>query len=454
MTVEDSKRNGAAMKTETTGPNFRLLTAWGASEWESYARGFLAARGIFDPAGGLWLGAVLAGMAPDLKQADPVHRRLESIQAMVAHRFAERDADQDSDDEGHVSGGHAVEWTDVTSDGSPGPRWLKLLSLCTWVYGAPHHGRRLQYPAIPEVIVEPLAALLGGRGSVGADGKIRVNGEVVGAFASDRTLAEALGTVAAHRILRFVVGRAWVNAVERLDLPDEVVVERGWLGLAQYLGLESRSGAQDIQRAGEALGALTLATPLGREKLLDVRKTKRGNVTTLTLVAKGPLAVGYTGRLRKAKKPDRLLVPLRPDVPVLTRQRSSHAQQLSFEMTLLREFRLRLRDRSVEVPLRFGGWNPRLFSVLSDSTIDAAAGTAGLSRKNLDAVLALWRGPGDAGGWIARVRPNAETHVLHGTSELMESFMLRGLRLTLRGQAMAARSTRARAAARRGARPE
>lgn len=425
------------------------MSAWSTIDWESYARGFLARRYVLDPAGGIWLGIALSRMAPQFIKASAGQRTREKVLSKVASSFAERDSDEDADGDNEPRKGPSLHESDFAQGDVPGPAWLHDLSVCLWAWGAPHMGRRLQYPAIPEVVVEPLAAILAGRGEVGANGQIRVNGEAVGEFTSDRKFAAALGTVAAHRVLRFVVSRAWVRAVERIESPDEVVVLGGWSGLAHALGLESRSAAQDLQRAGEALAALKLSTPLGSEKLLRVRQSRRDTVTTLTLVATGPLAVDYTGRLRKAKKPDRLLVPLRPEIPVLTPQRSRHAQQLSFEMALLREFRLRVSDKPLVPPLRFGGGKDYcVFAELSDVAIGAAAETAGLSPRNVEAVLRMWRAPGDRGGWIARTSPGADSHVLLGTSEFMEAFMVTGWQMKSRGHVLGARSAKARAAGR------
>lgn len=393
-------------------PIEKKIARWKESEFEAYARRWMMETlGFVDDATALLLGSRLSSLAPRLALSNQGRSIPTDVRALL----------EAEDSMAPILRTPAIQQLCAPPrPQSLGPAWLVELAATLYVSD---ERDRLQYPAIPEVIAADLALILAGRSQ--PDGTlIRIDGNIVGDLAGGGDLPKlhaSLGTVAAHRVLRFLVAKVWVNAVRRTPVPDQLIIDGAWRGLAARLGFVSRSFAQDLQRAGEALASLVLYTPLGPEHLVRIHVAKTGTKPTLTLDAVGPLALGYTVRLRDAHKKHRKLVPLRAGLPALTGHRRSHAQQLSFEMLFLRQFRLRARFEEKEDAVAVVAEIPR-------SVVQSEATKAGLSTPNRKATRAVWQGEG---GWLVR---DKATYTFCGNALPMEGYLAEGLEMTETGR--------------------
>jgi hypothetical protein len=230
---------------------------------------------------------------------------------------------------------------------------------------------QVKCPALPNLIVEPLARALSGGAIVGDDGGaliVKVGrdrvGRLVPGLADHARLREraerGFGSLAAHRLLRFLLARAWERtAIDQAADAHIVRVDEGWSGVARALGLEGRKGANAVQAAGEALASLRLDGDLDGQLLrIESRRTRGAGdsmTTTVSLELLGALRPGFVHTMRRMSL-DRRLVPLPHVVGPLTSGTKTQAAQSSFQMLFLRELHLRARDfdeeRCVQIPRR------------------------------------------------------------------------------------------------------
>lgn len=419
--------------------DYSELPRWGTSEFDHYAALWLRqTRGVTDAAAAIWLGRLLEEQLPRVLQnpQDWIDPLVDALSAGVL---------RDQPEERIAEVYEAI----AEADEGPGPRGLVAVSAALWAAGNLAALHAHQYPSIPVSIAERLAVILAGQARLQvASGDLSIGHDVVAKLVGTTALGrsyEELATTSAHRIVRFVVGGVWLNSLSGIRPADDVVVRGGWRGLASRLGLTSRSAAQDLKRAGEALQALSLQTPFGFERVLDATTVRIGDDVTLRLRARGPLAIGYVLKLPSGAR-TRALVPLRPRLPPLTGHRTSHSQQIAFEMLVLREARLRA-VRSESGVLRFGkGPRPRVVFDLPDDVLAHLAQQSGLSRQNARATLEAWRTSPDA--WLVRGSPGSPLHFLHGSAALMEPLISQAVDMSERGRerALKAKKRRARAA--------
>lgn len=168
-------------------------------------------------------------------------------------------------------------------------------------------------------------------------------------------LANDIATLAAHRLLRFVVSESWFQG-KGGELPN-IRVDGGYRGLARRLGLRSQKAAVKLKAAGVALSHLVVAMPTGGERLVSIQEHVVGRSSRLELKPLGVLAPHYIKTVKASGKRSRALVPLPPEMPTTTSTKTA-ARQASFHLLLLLHLRrqaLELRDhRSLDLSTWIG----------------------------------------------------------------------------------------------------
>ncbi|MBW2255346.1 MAG: hypothetical protein JRI25_12200 [Deltaproteobacteria bacterium] len=154
-------------------------------------------------------------------------------------------------------------------------------------------------------------------------------------------------SLAAHRILRLLVGQGYRQKyIEKVADPRVVDILGGFRGLAQTLGVPSRSAARDLeaalttmQRVHLELGSIAVGGLLTWTEL----RAAPGRPARLRIVLGDPLLPGFVSDLPKGTKSareQRRLVPFPEALPPLVGRPNEHAAQAALQVAVLREMRV------------------------------------------------------------------------------------------------------------------
>lgn len=253
-------------------------------------------------------------------------------------------------------------------------------------------------PAIPSLVVAPLARALSGSADVRDDRGLRIvvaGRERIATLEptelSKEAALRALSSVHAHRLLRFLVARVWEqNVIDRKPDAAIVRVREGWSGLAAAVGVHGRRGANALKQTGEVLAALRLdgdaPGPLMRIDSHRVRNREGAHSTMLAIEVIGALTPGYVYGLRGTGL-DSKLIPLPHVVGPLTKGTKTHAAQCSLQMLFLQELHIRARE-----------FDERRFVVLPPTRLEELGREVGLSAEGVGSCVDAWV----AGGFVQR----------------------------------------------------
>lgn len=157
---------------------------------------------------------------------------------------------------------------------------------------------------------------------------------------------EALGTLAAQRLLRFVI---WGGYQKRFIHQDpnyaELWIEGGWKALAEEFGQKAGKATQEIRDAAYALDAISIDTPTGMGRIFAVHEHKPGpgRPARIEMHLLGPLRPGYVAdelsSHRKAENKRIVPVPMPNRLPPMAGREQDWASQAQMQLLALRELR-------------------------------------------------------------------------------------------------------------------
>lgn len=280
-------------------------------------------------------------------------------------------------------------------------------------------------PAIPHVVIEPLAAVLSGavRPFRSGDGwslhDVRGD-EIARTFAPDlEEFLKHASSAAAHALVRYAVVETWRARLLGEPAHERIDVAGGWQALAERMGRTSGSSANRLRAAAMALKGLSLQTPFGFRRVLDVSETTAGGRRHVVVTPIGPLAHGFVSKLKAANKPDRRLVPIAEtrSAPKL------EAKALALELLLLAELKIHGR-RVVD-----DEGQARFLVSLTDSTVATLGKYVGLEGGTVRRVVSELEGPG---GFLERADGN--DFRLRSTRQFAEEMLLQGEEQESRGR--------------------
>lgn len=257
-----------------------------------------------------------------------------------------------------------AEWVKTNRAHPPSPFALALCAVL-WrdVVRPERERRRNRPPALQVDLLECLARghTPGGRVEAGPDGPVLVDqaGEVVvpvrraeplpvpvadldALDALTRRGAKALGSLDAHRLLRWMVCEGWERAMADARDARHLVVEGGWAELARIIGASDK-GRKQLPAIVAAMAHLWWHLPDGSAgNLLSYRATpargQRGGRVVLTLG--DALLPGYAHGLPRGHT---ALVPV-VDLPPLVGRARDHGAQATQQLYVLAELRKGARE--------------------------------------------------------------------------------------------------------------
>lgn len=213
--------------------------------------------------------------------------------------------------------------------------WHLLQAAHAAAANSEHH-----HPAVPRFITEAFAAISSGTATFDPSRGLVVGRDVVGRFTTgdmERHLA-ALQTTIAHRLLRHLVFRVWLNVGTKCANPH-IVSFPGYPELARELGLTGGKAIFQVKAALAALASLELQHGTRHFGLVSVTVSKRSKSLSIELV--GALRPGFIHTLRRSTTVRLYLDPLPACIPRLSSGSKLHARECCFEMLLLAEFHSR-----------------------------------------------------------------------------------------------------------------
>jgi hypothetical protein len=246
-----------------------------------------------------------------------------------------------------------------------------------------------------------------------------------------------LGSVTAHRLLRWEVSEGHQRVLRREVDARALHIDGGWSALAERLQLQGRKAAEDIHAivaaqahscfrfAGGAHGNLlsyTVMPSVGQRK--GFARIILGDALLPDFLFEIRAKLGHTSRTaREAQR----LVPM-VDLPPLIGRPNEHGQQASLSMAVVTE----LRHRAAEL-FEQGG------ILLAPDRWQELAGLAGLPVSLLEQVLDRWTQDGDDGpAFLQRTDTNRFT--LAPTHSAARAFILEAGRREAEGAEAGKRS--------------
>lgn len=246
-----------------------------------------------------------------------------------------------------------------------------------------------------------------------------------------------LGSVTAHRLLRWEITEGH-NRVRRREVDARALhIDGGWSALAEKLELQGRKAAEDIHAivvaqahscfrfSGGAYGNLlsyTVEPSVGRRK--GFARIILGDALLPDFLFEIRAKMGHTSR--SAREIQRL-VPV-VDLPPLIGRPNEHGQQASLSMAVVTE----LRHRAAEL-FEQGG------ILLASERWRELAELAGLPVSMIDQVLDRWTQDGDDGpAFLEKTDPNRFT--LAATHSAARAFLLEAGRREVEGSDAGKRS--------------
>ena len=213
-----------------------------------------------------------------------------------------------------------------------------------------------------------------------------------------------LGTVTAHRALRYQITAAHERAIRGEPDARVLAIDGGWSGYAELLGLASKAEPEKLKAITYAQDAVHVTLPDGsRERMLNLRewpaqgrRQGRIHLTVGTmLLPHYVFELGLSGRrLREAQR----LIPVCGLPPFVGRNRD-HGPQATLSMVVVRELRTKARELARDGAVRI----PR-------ERWAAMAREAGLPPTLLGRVIDGWTQDGpDAPAFLVRAAADAYT---------------------------------------------
>ena len=401
----------------------------------------------------LWLDEALAGYLDELGTAE----------AAKASKAVRRKADKRLQD--YRAGGSAVEWLEPWLSDRPdgdaaftiagAPPALRGLAKVVWRDEVkPKLLEAQRKPAaLVMVVSESVAHLLSRpRRELERDGQLalRLPGEVlVRVGAIDSSTLDALmvdrgiklfGSLASHRVLRWLVFTAHKQALERNPDPRTIRIDGGWSTFANdVLGMRGKKAAEQVRDIIEAMHATELPLPPhGNYTRLLIREAHtprgRGGQQWIKLLVGWALLPDYVhelqakmGNTAEARRAARL-VPLLEVPPLVGGRQNEHGAQAAFSMLLVAY----MRDHAREL-VEYGGVS------LPDPALADMARRAGLPLALVGPVLDRWTQDGADGPALLR-RVGPDRYTLGDAHADARKFLEAGGRAEINGAAAGRRS--------------
>jgi len=187
------------------------------------------------------------------------------------------------------------------------------------------------------------------------------------------TGSKLLGSVMAHRVLRWEVSTGYERVMRGETDARVIVVDGGWTALAERLGAEKKSDVEAIKAIVHTQGAIMLTLPTGAlVRILQVNDypAYRARRAKVEIILGTMLLPHYVKGLPKDVTPDKKrLVPL-VDLPPFVGRPNDHGAQATASMLLMREFRTKAKELhrtgAVHIPL------PRWAELFREAQLPAA----------------------------------------------------------------------------------
>jgi hypothetical protein len=219
------------------------------------------------------------------------------------------------------------------------------------------------------------------------------------------------GSVTGHRVIRHQIKAGHEQVLSGNPDPRVIVIEGGWSGYAERLGVAGKKAAEQVRDVVEAEHACEIPLPDGSYGTLlsrEIRPGFRGRPALLRLILGTALLPHYTNDLRRlmgARAKTRegamalRLVPVLDLPPFVGGRSNEHGPQATLSMDVVKL----IRDRAREL-VEDGG-------VLLDATAFARmAESVGVPLAMAAAVLDRWTRDGDDGpALLKRVGPDRYT---------------------------------------------
>lgn len=256
----------------------------------------------------------------------------------------------------------------LDDDAPETPRWIHMLGRVLWldVLRPRLEEDRRKPPALPGSLFEQLArvqrpggrlaetphgiALVDGDGGHVANlrGEIRVatvHLEAISAMVRDG--ARMLGSLNAHRTVRWMVATAHQRAMEGEPDARVLIIEGGWSALAEVVGARSKKAADDIKAIVAAMASLDFPLPDGSTGDLLTRRDRPavGHRNARVEITLGTaLLPHYVHGLPRG---NRALVPM-PALPPLIGRERDHGAQAVLQLQVMAELRRRAKELATE----------------------------------------------------------------------------------------------------------
>ncbi len=306
-------------------------------------------------------------------------------------------------------------WLDPDSEDMMFPRWAKALLQVLWLdVVTPQLERAAIKPAsLVMAIAEPVTHLFSrvhreeernGQRVLPLPGDVivrvakdaaAIGADTLNAIMVDRGI-KLLGSVAAHRVLRWQIFTAHRQALEENPDPRVIRVDGGWSVLANdVLKMEGKKAPDQVRDIIEAMHATELPLPpQGVYSRLLIRTVypavgrRQGRIELVLGTALLPDYVHSLKRLMGTSHDARRALRLVPvlELPPFVGRNNEHGAQATFSMLLVAH----LRDHAREL-VQEGGVR------IDDPTLVRLADAAGLPRSSVAPVMDRWFHDGDDG---------------------------------------------------------
>lgn len=330
------------------------------------------------------------------------------------------------------------------------PRWIHMLGRILWldVLRPRLAEDRRKPPALPGALFEQLAKVQrpGGRlaetprgialvdrdGEHVADvrGEIRVATVHLDAIsAMVRDGARMLGSLNAHRTIRWMVSTAHQRAIEGEPDARVLVIEGGWSGFAEVVGARSKKAADDIKAIVAAMASLDFPLPDGSTGDLLTRRDRPAvgqRAARVEITLGTALLPHYVHGLPRG---NRALVPM-PALPPLVGRERDHGAQAVLQLQVMAELRRRARELATEgsVLLSRGRWA----EMAEEASLPAGV---------LPAVLDRWTRDGEDGPAFLLVA-GTDRYTLSDAHGAIRAFLVDAGKLELEGAEAGRKSVR------------
>lgn len=338
----------------------------------------------------------------------------------------------------------------LDDDAAETPRWIHMLARVLWLdMLRPRLVEERRKPAaLPGSLFEQLArvqrpggrlaetsrgiALVDGDGGHVADlrGDMRVAAvhlEAISAMVRDG--ARMLGSLNAHRTVRWMVSTAHQRAMEGEPDARVLMVDGGWSALAELVGARSKKAADDIKAIIAAMASLDFPLPDGSTGDLLTRRDRPavGQRSARVEITLGTaLLPHYVHGLPKG---NRALVPM-PALPPLIGRERDHGAQAVLQLQVMAELRRRAKELAAEG-----------YVYLPRSRWEQLAEEASLPAGVLSAVIERWTHDGEDGpAFLALV--GHDRYTLSDAHGAIRAFLVDAGKLELEGAEAGRKSVR------------